>query len=126
MLCVVGHDSYIHAWHERWSRERSDDAAEAARAREVAERLAGMLAERYGATRVVLTGSLARGDFGIGSDIDLGVEGLAPGDLFRAGADAERLADGFEVDLIPLESASPDFLARLRDEGILLHDAKAG
>jgi predicted nucleotidyltransferase len=63
---------------------------------------------------------LARGEFGQGSDIDLAVAGVPPEAFFRAGAEIERAASGFKVDLIPLESATPFFLAEARRDGVVL------
>ncbi|MGH7859120.1 MAG: nucleotidyltransferase family protein [Candidatus Binatia bacterium] len=125
MMASVGEfDGYIGPWRERWARERESALEAAKAARAVAERLAGLLRARYGARRVILGGSLARGDFHRGSDIDLAVEGISPEEFFRAGAALEENADGFAVDLVPLESASPRYLATLEREGIVLHDSR--
>jgi predicted nucleotidyltransferase len=75
----------------------------------VARDLALILKSKDGVRRVLLMGSLARGDARPGSDIDLAVEGLGYADLFRAGAELEGEARGFAVDLVPLEDASSDF-----------------
>jgi predicted nucleotidyltransferase len=83
--------------------------------------LAEMLADRYGVRRVVLVGSLARGDFGATSDIDLAVEGLPHDALFRAGAALGRQADGFDVDWVPIESACPTFIDDMQRDGVVLH-----
>ncbi|MGH7899137.1 MAG: nucleotidyltransferase family protein [Candidatus Binatia bacterium] len=115
-------DAYIAAWRARWAREREEDGRAAAAARALAGRLAEVLGDRYGARRVILAGSLARGEFHRGSDIDLAVEGLPTGELFRAGAALEESARGLEVDLVPIESASPEYVARLEREGITLYE----
>jgi predicted nucleotidyltransferase len=73
---------------------------------------------------VVLVGSLARGEFQVGSDIDLAAEGIPDDRFFRAGADLEAAAQGFHVDLVPIESAGPDFLADLAREGVVLHEQR--
>ena len=119
-------ETYVVAWRERWRRERERDREAAVAARETAVRLAATLRDRYGASRVILTGSLARGEFRCGSDIDLAVAGLRPDAIFEAGATLEREAGGLEVDLVPLESASPEYLRRLEQEGVVLHDARPG
>lgn len=115
-------EPYIRAWRERWRRQREADAAAARTARETAERLARHLRDVYGARRVVLVGSLARGDFRVGSDIDLAAEGIPDSKFFRAGADLEEAAGGLQVDLVPLESANPAYLADVARDGIVLHD----
>lgn len=115
-------EPYIRAWRERWRRQRKADAEAARAARQTAERLAQHLRDVYGARRVVLAGSLARGEFRAGSDIDLAAEGIPDDKFFRAGADLERAAGGLHVDLVPLDSANPEYLADLARDGIVLHD----
>ncbi|MGB9777646.1 MAG: nucleotidyltransferase family protein [Anaerolineae bacterium] len=83
-----------------------------------AEACATLLRERFGARRVVLFGSLAgdlpEHDF---SDIDLAVEGLPPEDFFRAySACWNLMPPGLMLDLVPLESASPELRARILGE----------
>ena len=59
--------------------------------------------KKYGARRVILFGSLARGNrFRSDSDIDLAVEGVKPEDFLRAYADLMLTMD-WPVDLKPLE-----------------------
>jgi uncharacterized protein len=120
---MAGYDAYISAWRERWRQQQRADEQAARRARRIAERLARMLRDRYGARRVILVGSLARGEFAVGSDIDFAAEGIANDAFFRAGADLDAAADGLHVDLVPIESADPAFLAHMSAEGIVLHDA---
>lgn len=114
-------EPYLRAWRERWKRQRQADEQAAREARRVAERLALLLRREYGARRVVLVGSLARGDFRSGSDIDLAAEGIPDARFFRAGADLEAAGGGIHVDLVPIESADPAFLTDLEREGIVLH-----
>lgn len=78
-----------------------------------------LLTERYGARRVVLFGSFARGDQNELSDVDLAVEGLAPLGYFPALADLMGLLDS-PVDLVEFERASPSMLARVQSEGVEL------
>jgi len=115
-------EPYLRAWRERWQRQRVADAEAAGEARKIAERLAEQLRTDYGVRKVVLAGSLARGDFRVGSDIDLAAEGIPDDRFFRAGAELERVAGGLRVDLVPLESANPAYLADLARDGIVLYD----
>jgi predicted nucleotidyltransferase len=122
----MGRDgSYARAWRRRWDRQRRDDEAAAAAGLELASRLARLLRDHHGARRVVLFGSLARGDFRVGSDIDLAAEGIPPDRFFRAGADLDAAAGEVHVDLLPLESAGPRARAAIAAEGVVLHDADA-
>ena len=118
-------DTYVRAWRERWRRERRADAAARRRARARARQLAAILAQRYHARRVVLCGSLARGDFGRGSDIDLAVEGIPKSRFLAASAEGVRCAGEFAVDLVPIESAAPSYRGWLAQEGVVLHDSSA-
>jgi uncharacterized protein len=117
---VADPERFVEAWRQRWARDAAQLRQREAAARAVAVSLADVLRRKYGVGRVLLVGSLARGDFRSSSDIDLAVEGLAPGELFPAGAELERLAQGFEVDLVPIESADAAFLEAARREGIEL------
>lgn len=118
-------EPYLRGWRERWAAQRQTDAEAARSARELAERLARRLRDEYGARRVVLLGSLARGEFRVGSDVDLAAEGIRDEDFFRAGADLESAAGGLHVDLVPIESANTAFLAELAREGIELHGERS-
>jgi uncharacterized protein len=79
----------------------------------IARRAARLLREEFGATRVVVFGSLAHGAwFEQRSDIDLAAEGIPPQAFWRAWCALDRLAPAVDIDLIAIESAP----ARLRDE----------
>lgn len=107
----------------RWRRleaERKQRAnARAQHMRGLLPRAKQLLTTTYGARRVVLFGSLARGDTTERSDVDLAVEGLDPARYFTALADLTGLLDS-PVDLIEIERAPPSMLARLDLEGIEL------
>jgi predicted nucleotidyltransferase len=80
--------------------------------------------KRYGATKVILFGSLASGTFRRESDIDLAVEGIPARCFTRALADLMMALD-WPVDLKPLEDVEPEFRERVLREGIILHEAAA-
>ncbi len=82
-----------------------------------ARRISRLLVDSFGARRVVLIGSLARGDFRDHSDIDLVVTGIAAASFFDACAAADREAGDFAVDVIPIEDANPLVLRRIDSEG---------
>lgn len=82
------------------------------------------LAARYGAGRVFLFGSYARGDADADSDIDLRIDkgsirGLQMGGL---AADLEE-ALGMPVDLVPTGSLDCDFLNAISEDEVLLYEA---
>lgn len=87
-------------------------------ARADARRIARFL-RRQGARRVVGIGSAFAPDrrFTMRSDIDLAVEGLPAERFFRASARAADMT-AFELDLIPVESATDYMLRAIHDEGV--------
>ena len=113
-------EPYLVAQRERSLREVAANEVAAQGAMTIARSLARLLGDQFGARRVVLTGSLARGTFAQGSDIDLAAEGISAGDFYRAGAELEAEAKGLSVDLVPIESASTAYLEALSRDGVEL------
>ena len=84
-------------------------------------RLAAERLRRLGARRVVLFGSLARGDgFGDGSDVDLAVEDLPAGAYWQGWRLAEEVLGGLQVDLVALEKASGPLRRAIERDGVEL------
>jgi uncharacterized protein len=88
---------------------------------------AAVLRERYGATRVVVFGSLARGDFSPHSDIDLVAWDVAPQRYFEAvsflldlGADFVGAAEGFRIDVVAAEVAPAPLMREIEREGVAI------
>ena len=83
-----------------------------------------ILAARYGADRVYLFGSYARGDANKDSDIDLRIDKGAIRGLQMGGlaADLED-ALGIPVDLVPTGSLDSKFLNSISDDEVLLYEA---
>lgn len=84
---------------------------------------AASLGERYGAERIFLFGSYARGEANEESDIDLRIDrgsirGLGMGALLTDMEDAL----GRKVDLLSTKCLQRDFLESIRDEEILLYE----
>lgn len=82
------------------------------------------LARAYGAERVYLFGSYARGDMTENSDIDLRIDkgkirGLALAGLLLDLEDAL----GLPVDLLTTASLDKQFLADIQDDEVLLYEA---
>lgn len=88
------------------------------------ERLAA-LAGRYGARRLVLFGSRARGDHHPRSDIDLAVYGMPEQNraLFRLGA--EELPTLLKLDIVCISpEMDPGFLKNIEKDGVTLYAAE--
>lgn len=109
-------EEYVERWRRRQATERERNRRLAQQARRDAMRIAAMLRAQFGATRIILFGSLATDRFTAGSDIDLAVDGLAPADYFPALAEAGKLTD-FPVDLKPLGELFPHVRNRVLATG---------
>ena len=80
--------------------------------------------KKYGAEKIYLFGSYARGDATEHSDIDLRIDkGNIVGGIALAGLllDIEREL-GIQVDLVTTGGLSKDFLSAIRDEEKLLYE----
>ena len=88
------------------------------------QRTVADLGKQYGAERIFLFGSFARGDAVADSDIDLRIDkGKIRGLFALSGfhlALEERL--GRKVDLLTSDSLDAEFLANIRPEEVLLYD----
>ena len=82
------------------------------------------LAQKYGAERIFLFGSYARGDITDSSDIDLRIDKGSIRGLALAGllVDLED-ALGIPVDLIPTTSLDNRFLESIHPDEVLLYEA---
>jgi predicted nucleotidyltransferase len=118
---MQGIDAYLSGWRERARRHDAACTEREERARRLLPSLVTHLVGRYGARRVVLIGSLAEGGFGLDSDIDLAVEGIAGAAIYRAAAELDDLAHPFRVDLVPYEDAHGDLAAKIDLRGLVLH-----
>lgn len=114
-------------YRDAWLRRQADLAVEAERWRtETLQRLVALVPEfarEFGLRRILVFGSLARGDAGPGSDVDLLVEGLDADRFWDACVWIDRRLHPIRVDLVPVERARPEILARALAEGKVLHGA---
>lgn len=93
---------------ERWNR-----------AWETARTAADLLRRRFGATRVVVFGSLAHDEwFTRWSDVDLAAWGIPPDVFFRAVAAVTGLSAEFKVDLIDPQDCRPALRQVIEREGV--------
>jgi predicted nucleotidyltransferase len=86
----------------------------------VARSIAKELVERFGAKKVVLFGSLARGGYSRWSDIDLAVWGIPPVEFFKAVSFATGFSETWKVDLADGEDCSAGLQDVILKEGIEL------
>ena len=87
----------------------------------VARQAAQLLRREFGASKVVVFGSLARGGrFGPWSDIDLAAWDIPADRFYRAVAAVTGLSFDFKVDLLELETCKPALRHVVEREGIEL------
>jgi uncharacterized protein len=112
--------------YKRTAREREESLRQKAAERRkvawrIAEQAARRLKEDFGATRVIVYGSLAHGAwFNQRSDIDLAVEGIVSEAFWKAWCSLDVLESSFEINLVPMESASPRLHREILDWGVEL------
>jgi len=106
---------------KRWQDEAHELDRRHTEAKRVARMAANLLRERFGATRVVLFGSLAHGLwYSETSDIDLACEGLASEAYLLAVARLQDISDEFKFDVVPLESCRADLREAILKEEVQL------
>jgi predicted nucleotidyltransferase len=86
----------------------------------VATLIARDLGERFGAQKVVLFGSLSRGDEGTTFDIDLAAKGIPPARFFKAVAFATGQSRKWKLDLVDIDDCSVGLCAIIEKEGVVL------
>jgi len=101
-------------------KEKASPSPSGVDARCVAVSIADELKKRFGAKKVALFGSLARGEFDRWSDIDLAAWGIPAADFYRAVAFATGFSGEWRVDLVDAEDCSPSLREVLEREGVEL------
>jgi predicted nucleotidyltransferase len=113
-----GWREYVAATRERARREAALLSRRRSRAWELARAAAGLLRQKYGASRVVVFGSLVHpGRFTRWSDVDLAAWGLDPDRAMRAVMEVHELDAEIRVNLVEAETAHPHLLAVIEEEG---------
>ena len=83
------------------------------------------LAARYGAQRLVLYGSRARGDFHARSDVDLAVYVMPEKQRGSFSVEAEDLPTLLKLDIVHIsENMEPAFLQNIEKDGVTLYAAE--
>ena len=84
------------------------------------------LAQQYGAKRLVLFGSRARGDHHERSDIDLAVYGMPEQNRGAFWLEAEKMPTLLKLDIVHISSGmNPKFLHNIEKDGVALYDSEA-
>lgn len=91
-----------------------------ARAWNLVRKAAALLRERYGATKVVVYGSLPHADFTAWSDVDLAAWGIEPAQSDSAIMDVFRLDPEIQINLTLIEMCSPQLIAMIEADNLPL------
>ena len=109
------------AARRRRERERRELAQREEEAWKLARGAAMLLRKQFGATRVMVFGSLVHeGCFTPWSDVDIAAWGIALEDTFRAIGVVMDLSRGIEVNLVDVGACSPLLRAAIEREGVEL------
>jgi len=112
------HDEW-RAYRTRWPWDERAAAARWTRAWSRTRLVAQAMRERFGATKVVVSGSLVNRDrFSPFSDIDLAVRGIPAVLYYRAVAAALDTAADVEIDVVDADSCGPALREVIEREGI--------
>jgi predicted nucleotidyltransferase len=104
-----------HREEEATLRQRREEAWDVARAAAIT------LRQRFGATRVVVFGSLTRpAQFTRWSDIDLAAWGIPADRSYQAVAAVASLSPHFKIDLVDIEVCRPALRQVIEQEGVAL------
>lgn len=118
-LGPAGWKAYAAAARERGRVEAARLAARRARGWDLARAAARLVRERYGASRVVVFGSLVHpGRFTRWSDVDLAAWGVDPARAVRAVLEVYELDQEIRVNLVDAETAHAPLLAVIEEEGV--------
>jgi predicted nucleotidyltransferase len=112
---------YVEYWQQAQARQLRSRQQAADQAWKAVAEMAEVLRRDFGASRIVVFGSLAKGRFAEESDIDLAVAGIPKERFFEALAKVNRHSQRW-VDLKPLEDLDPYFRQRILQTGIELED----
>ena len=103
----------------RHEKEQQERARREEQAWALARKAAALLREQYGATRVVVFGSLTHaGMFTLWSDVDIAAWGIEPEDTLRALGAVLYLDAGIQVNLVDVNTAPVELIIAIDHEGI--------
>ncbi len=86
---------------------------------QLARRAAQLLKQNFGASRVVVFGSLVQpGMFSLYSDLDLAAWGIQPADTFRAIGAVYDLSSEIELNLVDVAVARPSVRRAILAQGV--------
>jgi predicted nucleotidyltransferase len=104
-----------------WQKSHPQRKQRRQKAWKLARLAATLLKEQFGATKVMVFGSLVREDcFTLWSDVDIAAWGILPQDTFKAMEAVRDLDDTIEVNLVDVAACKRELLNNILQEGIVL------
>ncbi|WP_124977414.1 nucleotidyltransferase family protein [Aphanothece sacrum] len=116
---------YLDYWQKRQQEQQLRHQKIAQKARENLVPIIDYLIQNFKIKRIILFGSLVKGNFCESSDIDLAVEGIPSAQYFQVLAKVNFMSDR-AIDLKPLESLDTHFLNRVLQTGECLYASDIG
>ena len=108
----------LEAIRRRKAKQRAEISSRRRRAIVAAHKAAKLLKTKFGATEVILFGSLVRrGSFTLYSDIDLAERGIHPDHYLTAMEAVLYLDPEFKIDLVEIETCSPAMREEIEKDG---------
>jgi predicted nucleotidyltransferase len=118
---MIDYSPYIEGLKRREAERKATLEKRRQKAFAIARRIAGMLRQDFGATKIYLFGSVLHPDeFHVHSDIDLAADGIVPARYLTAVAKALIMAEEFSVDLVDISECQPEFKNSILTKGIKL------
>jgi predicted nucleotidyltransferase len=112
---------YRESANKRFQRENADIELRREQAWQEAKRASLILKKQFGATRVVVFGSLARkAGFTRWSDVDIAAWGIAPEDTFSAIGVISELDSDVAINLVDVNTARTSLIEVVERDGIEL------
>jgi predicted nucleotidyltransferase len=113
--------AYKRTARERWRSEQKSLNARRQHAWDLARQAAKLLKDEFNVARVAIFGSLIQaGRFTEWSDIDLVAWGLTSQNWLKAMAAVRQISKDIEINLIDVDTCSPELLAVIEREGMPL------
>jgi predicted nucleotidyltransferase len=111
---------YLSYWKTKQQKTQLYNQNLAQKAKENLVPIINYLIQTFKIKRIILFGSLVKGNFCETSDIDLAVEGIPSEAYFPTLAKINTMSDRW-IDLKPIESLDPHFLKRVLETGECLY-----
>ena len=103
---------------KNWQNSHAQRKKRREKAWRLVELASSLLKEKFGATQVMVFGSLIHEDcFTLWSDIDIAAWGISPLDTFKAMGEVRELDESIEINLVDINVCQSFLLERILEEG---------